>query len=95
MWLNEDAVANAFANTKHFFGQAWHTGRKVLNTMDRYADIGLRLFGAAAPMLRGRALESGLQVVDAYSKVRRQAAELGQQADETHQRFRAAVPEFF
>ena len=95
MWLNEDAVANAFANTKHFFGQAWHTGRKVLNQMDRYADLGLRLFGAAAPLLGGRALESGLQVVDAYSKVRRQAEQLGDDVERTHQRFRAAAPELF
>ncbi len=95
MWLSEQDVANTWGGIKNFMGNAWHHGQKVLGTMDRYANLGLRLFGAAANtgLLKGHALESGLEAISQYDKVRQQASRFGRDVDRTVGHFRAAVPE--
>ena len=95
MWLNEQDVSNAWGGFKNFMGDAWHTGHKVMNTMDRYANIGLRLFGAAANtgLVRGRALESGIQATRGYGQLRNKVTDFSRDVDTTVNKFRQAVPE--
>ena len=95
MWLSEDDVTNAWSNVKNFMGDAWHHGQKALGTMDRFANIGLRLFGAAAStgLVKGRALESGIQAARSYDDIRSKAQRFGRDVDKTVGHFRAAVPE--
>ena len=95
MWLSEDDVSNAWGGFKNFMGNAWAHGHKFLNTVDRFANIGTRLLGAAAStgLLQGRALESGIRAADQYSKVRNQARGLGQDVERTVGHFKQAVPE--
>ena len=95
MWLTDDDVANAWSGFKGFMGDAWHHGTKVLGTVDRVANLGMRLLGAAGHtgLLRGRALESGLQAADKYGQLRNDAMKFGQDVSKTVDHFRQAAPE--
>ena len=95
MWLTEEDVSNAFSNVKKNMGDVWHHGQKTLGTIDRFANIGLRLLGAGAStgLLKGRALESGLQAARAYGEVRHKAERFGRDVDRTVNTFRTSVPE--
>ena len=95
MWLSEQDVSNAWGNFKGVMGQAWAHGHKFLNTVDRFANIGGRLLGAGAStgLLQGRALESGIQAANEYSKVRSRAIGYGRDVERTVGAFRQAVPE--
>ena len=95
MWLTEDDVHSAWSNVKTFIGQAWHNGEKALGTIDKFANVGMRLLGAGAStgLLRGRALESGLEAARGYSNVRNQAQQFGRDVNRTLHTFRTAVPE--
>lgn len=95
MWLSEDDVSNAWSNFKGIVGDAWHHGQKALGTIDRFANLGLRLMGAASStgLLKGRALESGLNVARQYGKARSKVERFGRDVDRTVSHFRSAVPE--
>ena len=95
MWLNEDDVAGAWHGVKRFVGVAWHQGQKVLGTVDRFANVGMRLLGAASQtgLIKGRALESGLQAARSYDDIRGKAERFGQDASRTVKHFEASVPE--
>ena len=95
MWLSEDDVSHAWGGIKDFMGSAWSHGHKFLNTIDRFANIGGRLLGAGAStgLLKGRALESGIQAAQSYGRARKTATDFGQNVDRTVSHFRQAVPE--
>ena len=95
MWITEDQMANAWSDFKGILGNAWHHGQKALGTMDRFANLGMRLMGAAAHtgLLKGRALESGLSAANQYSQIRGKAERFGRDVDRTVNTFRAAAPE--
>ena len=95
MWLNKDDVHNAWSNFKGFMGDAWHHGQKALGTIDRFANLGLRIMGAGAAtgLLKGRALESGLSMARKYDDVRGKAERFGRDVDRTVGVFRQSVPE--
>ena len=94
MRWNEEAIADGWQKAKGFMGHAWHTGKQVLGTVDRYANVATRLLGAAAASgLSGRALESGIQAVDSYSRIRDKALHAGRTVESSVDRFRRAAPE--
>ena len=95
MWLSEDDVHHAWSHFKNFMGDAWHHGQKALGTIDRFANVGMRILGAGAAtgLLKGRALESGLNVARRYGDLRSKTERLGRNVDETLGVFRQSVPE--
>jgi len=95
MWLTEDDVQNAWSGFKNFMGDAWHHGQKALGTIDRFANLGMRLLGAGAQtgLLRGRALESGIAAANQYGTLRGRAQRFGRDVNRTVDTFRAAAPE--
>ena len=95
MWLTENDVHNAWSSFKGIMGDAWHHGQKALGTIDRFANVGMRLLaaGASTGLVRGRALESGLSVARKYDDVRRKTERFGRDVGKTVGHFRAAVPE--
>ena len=95
MWLSERHIQDGWSNFKGIMGSAWSHGHKFLSTVDRVANIGGRLLGAGAAtgLLQGRALESGIQAANEYSKARNRAIGFGRDVDRTVGAFRAAVPE--
>ena len=94
MRWNEEAIADGWQRAKTFMGHAWHSGKQVLGTVDRYANLATRLLGAAAASgLSGRALESGIQAVDSYSRIRDKALHAGRGVEDAVDRFRRAAPE--
>ena len=75
-------------------GNAWHSGKQVLGTVDRVANIGMRLLGAAAASgMGGRALESGVKAADMYKSARNKTAGFIGDTEKTVDRFRKAAPE--
>ena len=75
-------------------GKAWHSGKQVLEEVDKWANLATRLLGAAAGSgLGGKALESGIQAADAYSRVRNKALHFGSKVEGAVDRFRQAAPE--
>lgn len=75
-------------------GNAWHSGKQVLGTVDRFANLGMRLLGAAAGSgLRGSALESGIRAADMYKSARNKTVGIIDNAERTADRFRQAAPE--
>ena len=96
MRWNEDTIRDGWQSMKSFMGNAWHTGKQVLGTVDRYANVATRLLGAAAASgMSGRALEGGIQAVDQYSRVKAKALQMGNDVEKTADRFRQAAPELF
>ena len=95
MWLSEQDVHDAWSNFKGIMGNAWHHGQKAIGTIDRFANVGLRLMGAAAQtgLLRGKALEAGISAARGYDDVRNKAQRFGKDVDRTVNTFRAAAPE--
>ena len=94
MWISEHDIEHAWGNVKSFMGHAWSHGHKFLNNIDRFANIGQRLLGAAAASgMRGKALEAGLEASNQYDQVKRKAQKFGADVDTTVDRFRKAVPE--
>ena len=95
MWLTEDDVQNAWSGFKNFIGDAWHHGQKAFCTIDRFANLGMRLLGAGAQtgLRRGRALESGIAAANQYGNLRRRAQRFGRDVDRTVDTFRQAAPE--
>ena len=94
MWLTEQSINHGWNNFKSFMGNAWHSGKQVLEGVDKWANLATRLLGAAAGSgLGGRALESGIQAADAYSRARNKALQFGSNVEATVDRFRQAAPE--
>ena len=95
MWLSEDDVQNAWGHVKSFVGNAWHHGQKVMGSIDRIANLGIRILGAAAQagLVKGRALETGIRAANEYDAIRSKAMDFGKNTQRTLQRFRAAAPE--
>ena len=95
MRISEDDVANAWGGFKNFMGDVWHHGTKVLGTIDRIGNLGLRLMGAASHtgMLQGRALESGIKAARSYDHVRGEAERFGSRVSKTVDHFRTVAPE--
>lgn len=94
MWFNEDTINHHWNSVKNFVGNAWNTGKQVLGTVDKYANLATRLLGAAAQSgLSGRALESGIKAVDTYTSARNKARGFGKDVERTVDRFKVAAPE--
>ena len=92
MWLHD--VQHHFAGAKNAIGHAWHQGEKVFGAIDSAANLGIRTFGALAPLLGGSALGGGVRAINDYNSLRGQVEGLGRGAKDVVGRVRAAAPEF-
>ena len=93
VWRRQSDISHSWGKVKRIMGHAWHQGTKTLGKLDKYADLGLRLLGAAAPMLPPGALEAGVGVANEYNTLRQKASAFQRNVDQTAGRFRTAVPE--
>ena len=48
MWPTEQSINHGWNNFKTFMGNAWHSGKHVLEGVDKWANLATRLLGAAA-----------------------------------------------
>jgi hypothetical protein len=93
MWLSGHHVAHHWAGVKNMVGHAWHEGGKWAGHIDRAANLGMRLFGAAAPMLGNSAMEHGVRAINQYQGVRNRVQNIDSNARTAVGRLRAAAPE--
>ena len=88
MWLKH--VQHHWQGAKNAVGHAWHQGGKVLGAIDEAANLGIRAFGAVAPLLGGSALSGGVRAIDQYSKARSRVQDVAGGAQDVVGRLRAA-----
>lgn len=91
--LSHQTVRNAWRHVKRVGHDAWHKGHKLAGTIDKYADLGLRLFGATASLLPQKAVQMGLEGAARYKDVRQKTLDFSDSIDRVTNRVRQAAPE--
>lgn len=91
--MRHSDVSHAWHSVKRFVGNSWHRGGKFLGTIDKYADLGMRVLGAAGPLLPTKALKVGMDVANDYNNFRQRVDNFRNTAEHTRDRFRKAAPE--
>ena len=95
MWTTGKRIGRAWTQTRKFFKDTYHEGRKWAHTIDSYAQLFRRGLSAAAPMLQdlgaGEALGSGVRALHSYDSVRKQVMDVDKKGWEHLSRIAKAV----
>ena len=95
MWITGKHLGRAWTQTRKFFKDTYHEGRKWAHTIDSYAQLFRRGLSAAAPMLTdlnmGEALGSGVKALQSYDSVRKQVMDVDEKGREHLSRIAKAV----
>jgi len=95
MWITGKHIGNAWTQTRKFFKNTYHEGRKWAHTMDSYAQLFRRGLSAAAPMLQdlgaGEVLGSGVKALRSYDSVRQQVMDVDKRGREHASRIAQAI----
>ena len=80
MFVSGKQIHHAWNNTKKFFKNTYHEGRKWANSIDGYAQLFRKGLSAAAPALQdlgaGEALGTAVKGLQSYDSVRQQVVDL-------------------
>ena len=80
MWISGKQIGHAYRETRKFFRNTYHEGKKWAHTIDGYAQLFRRALGAATPMLQdlgvGKALGAGVQALQQYDTARKQVMDI-------------------
>ena len=95
MWITGKHLGRAWTQTRKFFKDTYHEGRKWAHTIDSYAQLFRRGLSAAAPMLQdlgaGEALGSGVRALQSYDTVRKQVMDVDERGREHLGRIAKAI----
>ena len=95
MWITGKQLGNAWTQTRKFFKNTYHEGRKWAHTIDSYAQLFRRGLSAAAPMLQdlqmGEALGSGVKALQSYDTVRKQVMDVDEKGRAHYDRIAKAI----
>ena len=95
MWITGKHIGNAWTQTRKFFKNTYHEGRKWAHTIDSYAQLFRRGLSAAAPMLQdlgaGEVLGSGVKALRSYDSVRQQVMDVDSRGREHASRMAQAI----
>ena len=95
MWITGKHLGRAWTQTRKFFKDTYHEGRKWAHTIDSYAQLFRRGLSAAAPMLQdlgaGEALGSGVRALHSYDSVRKQVMDVDERGREHVSRIAKAI----
>ena len=95
MWITVKHLKRAWTQTRKFFKDKYHEGRKWAHTRDSYAQFFRRGLSAAAPMLQdlgaGEALGSGVRALQSYDTVRKQVMDVDETGREHLGRIAKAI----
>ena len=80
MFVSGKQIHHAWNNTKKFFKNTYHEGRKWAQTIDSYAQLFRKGLSAAAPMLQDlgadQALGTAVKGLQSYDTVRKQVMDV-------------------
>ena len=86
MCITGKHLGQAWTQTRKFFKDTYHEGRKWAHTIDSYAQLFRRGLSAAAPMLQdlgaAEALGSGVRALQSYDTVRKQVMDVDERGRE-------------
>ena len=86
-------LGQACTQTRKFFKDTYHEGRKWAHTIDSYAQLFRRGLSAAGPMLQdlgaAKALGSGVRALQSYDTVREQVMDADERGREHLGRIRS------
>ena len=95
MWITGKHLGQAWTQTRKFFKDTYHEGRKWAHTIDSYAQLFRRGMSAAAPMLQdlgaAEALGSGVRALQSYDTVRKQVKDVDERGREHLGRIAKAI----
>jgi len=95
MWVMGKHLGRAWTQTRKFFKDTYHEGRKWAHTIDSCAQLFRRGLSAAAPMLQdlgaGEALGSGVRALLSYDSVRKQVMDVDERGREHMSRIAKAI----
>ena len=95
MWITGNQIGRAWTQTRKFFKDTYHEGRKWAHTIDSYAQLCRRGLSAAAPMLQdlgaGEALGSGVRALHSYDSVRKQVMDVDEKGRQHLSRIAKAI----
>ena len=95
MWNTGKNLGRAWTQTRKFFKDTHHEGRKWAHTIDSHAQLFRRGLSAAAPMLQdlgaGEALGSGVRALHSYDSVRKQVMDVDKKGWEHLSRIAKAI----
>ena len=95
MWITGTHLGRAWTQTRNFFKDTYHEGRKWAHTIDSYAQLFRRGLSAAAPMLQdlgaGEALGSGVRASHSYDSVRKQVMDVDEKGRQHLSRIAKAI----
>ncbi len=95
MWITGKHLGQAWTQTRKFFKDTYHEGRKWAHTIDSYAQLFRRGMSAAAPMLQdlgaAEASGSGVRALQSYDTVRKQVMDVDERGREHLGRIAKAI----
>ena len=95
MWITGKHLGQAWTQTRKFFKDTYHEGRKWAHTIDSYAQLFRQGMSAAAPMLQdlgaAEALGSGVRALQSYDTVRKQVMDVDERGREHLGRIAKAI----
>ena len=95
MWITGKHLGRAWTQTRKFFKDTYHEGRKWAHTVDSYAQLFRRGLFAAAPMLQdlgaGEALGSGVRALHSCDSVRKLVMDVDERGKEHMSRIAKAI----
>ena len=95
MWITGKHLGQAWTQTRKFFKDTYHEGRKWAHTIDSYAQLFRRGLSAAAAMLQdlgaAEALGSGVRALQSYDTVRKQVMDVDERGREHLGRIAKAI----
>ena len=95
MWISGKQIGHAWRQTRGFMKSTYHEGKKWPNMIDGYASMFRKGLSAAAPMLQdmgaGEAQGRGVQAIQSYDTVRKQAVDLDEKGRGHYDRIANAV----
>ena len=88
-------IHHAWNNTKKFFKNTYHEGRKWAQTIDGYAQLFRKGLSAAAPALQdlgaGEALGTAVKGLQSYDSVRQQVMDVDERGRQHFSRISKAI----
>ena len=95
MRLSHRDIAHGWSKVKSHIGTAWTTGKHVLSTMDRYANVAHKVLSAASPLLTREIQDAGRAGLQAYGRGRGQVQDAVNKYEVVGRNLQRAAPDIF
>ena len=95
MKLSQRDVSHGWSKVKHHIGRAWHSGKQILSTADRYATVAAKVLTVASPLLSKEIQDRGKAGLQMYARGRGQVEDAVNKYEGVYGRLQRSAPEIF